>query len=327
MRILSAIAFLLLCGCSTAPLRVADRVEPSPHVLVRPYVPQLNESGLFHLSCTDRYPNGNSVYAAFDLDTADVGRVALARRHFVHAAMANNAYMDPAKKPVFRLPGWTLHDSLISDTGLALQVYGDGGYLVTSANIVVAYRGTDFGSPIDWLNNFSVVEPPQYRQAYAHLKGLRMRYPNARITAVGHSLGGGIAMNMSLRLDGVDAVAFNMSPRVRFGATHAPDVYRASIFEVGEILTGATRFYAAVMLPRDTHYGNYNFLDYRYFTFSPVPEHGIYELTRALTLVAMMRGSKEAREFFRVNIGEAQARSVDWEHCQPIFDTHSANVG
>ncbi|KRB07139.1 hypothetical protein ASD86_14355 [Lysobacter sp. Root690] len=301
------------------PLRQAPPIEPGQHVLIRPYIPQINQDGLFHLSCTDRYPDNRSAYAAFDQDAADVNRVELAKRHFIHAAMANNVYLDPDKKPVFRLPGWTLHESWISETGLALQVYGDGATLAGSSRIVVAYRGTDFDSGIDWLNNFALRDPPQYRQAYKHLKELRAHYPNARITVTGHSLGGGIAMNMSLRVSGVEAVGFNMSPRVRFGRTRAFDSYRASIFEVGEILTGATKFYAAVMLPDNTHYGNYNFLDYRLFAFSPVPEHGIYELTRALTVVAMTRESQQAREFFRVNIGEEQARKVDWEHCQAIF--------
>ena len=308
---------LFLTACAVHPMRPAVQLKPDPHVLVKPYVPELNESGLFHLSCTDRYPAGHSVYAALDSDTGSMGRVALARKHFIHAAMASNVYLDPASKPQYALPGWTLFDALTSDTGLALHVYGDGPTLEGSGQIVVAYRGTD--SPIDWRNNLALREPPQYRQALAHLRPLRAKYPQAAMTVAGHSLGGGIAMNMSMRVPGVEAVGFNMSPRVRFGRTTPYDTYRASLYEVGEFLTGVTRFPAAVALPDSVHYGNYNFLDYRFFAFSPVPEHSIYEFTRALTVLAMTRGDAKAREFFKVNIGEEQARRVDWDNCRAIF--------
>lgn len=309
---------ILMAGCTTHLAKVSPSTIPSTHVLLKPYNPAV-EGGLFHLSCTDKYPDGHSAYAQFDGDKAEVGRVELARRHFIHAAMANNSYSDPKNKPIFVLPGWTLHDALESKSGLALQVYGDGVSLKNSERVVVAYRGTNSSSVLDWANNLSPMEPLQYRQAFSHLKELKSNYPEAKVTAVGHSLGGGIAMNMSMRLPGVDAVAFNMSPRVRFGRTEAYPAYRASLYEVGEILTGGTNFYSAFQLPDSVHYGNYNFLDYRAWTFSPVPEHGIYELTRALTVVAMTRGSGEAITFFTANIGEDQARRTDWEHCEALF--------
>jgi len=316
--LLTSVLVLLVAGCASHPMRPSAMPGPSEHRLMRPYIPDINESGLFHLSCTDRYPNGRSVYEAFDRDTADPSRVELAKRHFIHAAMANNAYANPAKKPVFALPGWHLLEALESDTDLALQVYGDAPRMEDSKAIVVAYRGTE--SLVDWGNNFALKDPPQYKQAYQHMKALRERFPAAKVTAVGHSLGGGIAMNMSMRVEGVDAVAFNMSPRIRFGKTKPYPAYRASIFEVGEILTGLTKGYSAVLLPGPVSYGNYNFLDYRTLPFSPLPEHGIYELTRGLTVVAMTRGSVEAQEFFKANIGEAKARQVDWEHCQALFE-------
>lgn len=321
--LLCLVAALSAAGCATHPLTQAPPPGPKGHhPIVRPYIPAINESGLFHLSCTDQYPDGSSVYAVFDADRdTPASRSELAKRHYLHAAMASNTYRSPDTKPVFAIPGWQVLDSLRSDSGLLIDVYGDGGTLGDSAQLVVAYRGTDAASLKDWGNNLALREPAQYREAYAHLKALRKAYPDARLTATGHSLGGGIALNMSLRMDGVDAVGFNPSPRIHFGRTStAHRNYRASLFEVGEMLDLVSGPWTRLRLPGETSYGNYNFLDYRTTTFSPVPEHGIYELTRGLLLVATTRGSVEARRMFVANIDRDEALAKDAAHCARWFE-------
>jgi hypothetical protein len=35
----------------------------------------------------------------------------------------------------------------------------------------------------------------------------------------------------------------------------------------------------------------------------------------------MTRGSEAANRFFRENIGEAQARAINWTHCRPVFES------
>ncbi|MFZ2753078.1 MAG: Mbeg1-like protein [Lysobacteraceae bacterium] len=309
-------------GCRTYPLTDAP---PTPttgsHTIMRPYIPDLNESGLFHLSCTDRYPNGTSVYAAFDRDAqTPLSRSALARRHFLHAAMASNTYRSPRDRPIFVIPGWQLVRPQQSRSGLLIDVYGNGPDVANSTQLIVAYRGTDGPSLLDWRNNLAFREPPQYRESYAHLKALRDENRSASITATGHSLGGGIALNMSLRFDGVDAVGFNPSPRIHFGNTsRARHNYRASIYEVGEMLDVVSGPWTRLRLPSDTAYGNYNFLDYRVMSFSPLPEHGIYELARGLILVAMTRGDADARRLFTANINRDEALQKDPEHCRAWF--------
>lgn len=313
-----SLLLLTLAACTTHPLVDAPPMPArGTHPIGLPYVPQSNESGLFHLSCTDRYPNGTSVYAIFDAPSeAEVSRAELARRHFVHAAMANNTYRAPVEKPVFVIPDWHRVASVESRSGLLIDVYADAHLLADSREMVIAYRGTDAASARDWRNNLALREPPQYREAYRHIKALRTKYPNAKITATGHSLGGGIALNMSMRFQGVDAVVFNPSPRIYFGATSSTlDNYRASIYEVGEMLDLVSGSWTRLRLPSNVKYGNYNFLDYRALSISPLPEHGIYELTRGLLLVALTRGDARAKAMFTANIDRKDALSIDAAHC------------
>lgn len=321
IRLLCLSACLVIVGCNTLPLQESPRIErPSNHVLLKPFIPELNESGLFHLSCTDKYPTGRSVYEAFENDpNTQFSRIALAKRHYLHAVMANNSYRAPDNKPIFIIPNWYLINSLESTSGFGLLLYGNRPTAAESSDLVVAYRGTDFESLDDWGNNLSPKEPMQYKQAFSHLNELRKLNPSAKITVTGHSLGGGIALNMSMRMREIDAVAFNASPRIYFGKTSKLPNYRAHLYELGEGLNGLFGPWIRVRLPNETAYGNYNFLDYRVISFSPVQEHGIYELTRGLILVAMTRGDEQAQRLFAANISEADARSKDWENCQKYF--------
>lgn len=310
-----------ITACAGTPLyRTVPMLEPSEHKLTRHFVPKIQEDGLFHLSCTDKLPSGDSFYAAFDADKAATGtRAQLASRHFVHAAMASNVYRKPFESPIFVIPDWFLLDRQESTSGLMLDVYGTQSTIATSSQIVVAYRGTDFDSILDWKTNFSITEPQQFRQAFDHLKRVRELNHTARITTVGHSLGGAIAINLSLRNPNVHAVAFNPSPRAFFGKRTNPENERTLIYEKGEVLDLLFGPWLRFRLPSSTMYGNYNFLDYRVTSISPLPEHGIYELARALTVVAMMRDSETARELFVANISEAKAREVDWDSCAWLY--------
>lgn len=293
--------------------------EVGVHALKKPFIPKIQENGLFHLSCTDKYPNGVSVYEAFDQDGDEFGRAQLAKKHFFHAAMANNAYRDPLKKPTFIIPDWYLLTSLESKEGLGLEAYGNGSTLEDSTKLVIAFRGTEFESKNDWKNNLSMKEPPQYKQAFSYISDLKKTYPEKDITVVGHSLGGGIAINMALRIQNISAVAFNPSPRLFFGKTNDYENNITVMYEVGEVLDSMFGLWNRVRLPASTHYGNYNFLDYKVWTFSPVPEHGIYEFARALTVVAMTREDEFARKLFISNIPRGEAERVDWDNCKYLY--------
>lgn len=321
LRLCSTLVLLLLAGCAASPLyRTSPVQDLGVHPLVEPYRWRVGDGGLFHLSCTDKRLDGRSMYEAFDADRGTPAtRAELASRHFVHAAMASNVYRQPYEKPLFVLPRWHLLERQESTSGMSLDVHGDAPTVQASRNLVVSYRGTDFESLQDWKANLALTEPAQFAQAYRHLVDLKRQNRDAHVVVTGHSLGGAIALNMSMRVEGVEAVAFNASPRAFFGATRPLPNARTHLYEVGEILNAAFGVYLRLRLPAGTIYGNYNFMDYRFYTFSPVPEHGIYELARALTLVAMMRGNQAARELFVANVPMKQAREVDWDNCAALY--------
>lgn len=71
---------------------------------------------------------------------------------------------------------------------------------------------------------------------------IRARYPaDVPITVTGHSLGGGIAIQVSLEKPNVKAYVFNTSPRFRLRGT-APANRRLSIVEYGEFLKAGRLF-------------------------------------------------------------------------------------
>lgn len=324
LSLASLVLLCLLAGCRTYPLTASPEITaPSRHALSTPPRADDPRSGLFHLSCTDRRPGEPSAYEVFDRDGHAPTRAELARRHYLHAAMANNAYRDPAVKPIFVIPDWFLLESLESESGLGLEVYGDAASGAESRELVVAYRGTNFSSLKDWGNNLALREPAQYREAHAHLAALKAAYPQAHVTVTGHSLGGGIALNMSLRFDRVDAAVFNASPRFMFGpASYRHANARAFLHERGELLNGLFGQWTELRLSSRADYGNYNFLDYSVRSISPVQEHGIYEHARALLVVAMTRGDDHARRMFVANIDREDARK-DWENCRARYEPAS----
>ncbi len=328
MRAMMLMVMLLpMFGCKTYELTNAEPISEQGygyHPLRTPPLKGNRRSGLFHLSCTDRYSAAHdSVYAVLDKNSSKQiypTRGELAKRHYLHAAMSSNVYRSPKKKPIFRIPGWTVIEEKTSLSGFGMQLYGDRGKDEKSERLVVAYRGTDFSSIKDWGNNLALREPAQYSEAYRELKRIRSENPDASITVTGHSLGGGIALNMSLRFNGIDAVVFNASPRFYFAdASNAYDNNRVFLHERGELLNGLFGNWSELRLPNQTSYGNYSFLDYTVRSISPVQEHGIYEFTRGLVVVAMTRGELHAQQMFAANINIDEAKQKDWANCQRYF--------
>lgn len=324
MTLLWLVAAVALIGCKTIRSPVDQpnvlRSHPplGPHALVKPFSSEQTD-GLFHMSCTDKFPDGRSVFASLAQDDELNGRIALARRYFIYAAMANNSYRDPPSKPRFATPGWEFEYALESGSGLAAEVYREVGQPELPGRLVVAFRGTE-PHLNDWKTNFSLREPLQFQEAVLWMQKIRDENPLWTVVATGHSLGGAIALNLSMRFPRLDAVAFNSSPRAFFGEHVAYDNQRVYIYEYGEFLSLFGSWYLKLRLPSGVVFGNFNFLDYLYHTVSIIPEHSIYELTRALTLVALSAGEGSAYQFFRENISEGDAIKFDPIHCQYIYD-------
>lgn len=167
----------------------------------------------------------------------------VAAKYAIYSMIASNSYhkTDRKKFPVEML-GWNQIDvngiptdlpTKMEKSGLAYDIFEKRN----SNEVIFAFRGTD--SKKDYREaNFTV--PPfnkQYRQAEKQFKAYFDTHKREKnITLTGHSLGGGLALSMSVR-HGVDAVVFDSSPRVfdGLGDKHAPAM-RTMIYEGGEIL-------------------------------------------------------------------------------------------
>ncbi len=126
-----------------------------------------------------------------------------------YALLASNAY-DDREQPQFALPaGWQeVTRSAEGDLQYSLfELQRDGSL----QKVVIAFRGTD--SDRDWWTGNITGE--QYEQAAQIVRDVRTRYPGTPIVATGHSLGGGLALHVSMRYAGISAYAFNPSPLVR----------------------------------------------------------------------------------------------------------------
>jgi hypothetical protein len=100
---------------------------------------------------------------------------------------------------------------------------------------ILAFKGTD--EKIDWPNgDLAVGVSIPYKSAKKHLKNYIKEHPDRKVVVTGHSLGGGLALSVSL-WEGVDAYVFNSSPRVFDGFTdHAAPATRKAIYQEGDIL-------------------------------------------------------------------------------------------
>ena len=81
-----------------------------------------------------------------------------------------------------------------------------------TSDTVIAFKGTD--EPIDWLSGNAMlgISIP-YKSAKKHALNYQKRFPNRKLMLTGHSLGGGLALSVSV-WHGMDAIVFNSSPRI-----------------------------------------------------------------------------------------------------------------
>ncbi len=82
--------------------------------------------------------------------------------------------------------------------------------------LVIAFRGTEGKSFRDWAHNLLPLLKAQSSPAFMLTQELISLHPNWQIILTGHSLGGGLALELSHRIQQVSAVTFNPSPRIGF---------------------------------------------------------------------------------------------------------------
>lgn len=105
--------------------------------------------------------------------------------------------------------------------------------------VTIAFRGSQ--GRRDWFrSNFSVPKAASYSEALRLVRKFEKDNPTLKVTKLtGHSLGGGIALSVSLghSQKGIPVVVFNTSPRVFDGlGDFASEAERISVFQDREIL-------------------------------------------------------------------------------------------
>ncbi|TCV75245.1 MULTISPECIES: hypothetical protein [Methylomonas] len=154
---------------------------------------------------------------------------------YVYAMMAYNAY---GEDDSYVMPKNVKTIVKEADGGLGLQ------YSVFEINkqkdkkeLVIAFRGTEILDLNDWW--YGNLFGGQYDMADCiYEKYVKNQdYKNHKIIAIGHSLGGGLALHLSVSYPGVEAYAFNPSYRIfRKNDTEQPNK-RYLIAEEFEILS------------------------------------------------------------------------------------------
>jgi hypothetical protein len=248
----------------------------------------------------------------------DSRQIIEAKKNYAYALMASNSYAYNMNIPEYKINNWKKISRKESDSGLSVEVYES---LTGLKEIVVVYEGTNTGSFNDWKFNLALTVPQQFDEALRHLVTLRSENPNVKITTVGHSLGGGLALNMSMLVEDVSAVAFNSSPRAFWGDIDQNNGNsRKHLYETGEVLNAFSRTYLRARLHtnKQLYPVKYNFLDFTNL-LKPISEHSMYRISRGLMLLAIKGGSEEAKKDFRSNIPREKALK-DWRYCKLIYN-------
>lgn len=199
----------------------------------------------------------------------------VAVKTYLYAQMASNSYHDSEQeKDVFRLPSNValIRHSPNDEIGFSYSVYviNDNGKPV---RVVIAYRGTD--EIKDWW--YGNLLASQNKAGLALYDEIRQQFPaEVPISVTGHSLGGGIATEVSLCRTHVNSMVFNTSPRFSAGPQPAEND-RDSVVEYGEILK-VLRIFGREATQRYTSIGCSSGL--------PLAQHAQHQLAVCLTQIA-----------------------------------------
>ena len=182
---------------------------------------------------------------------------AVASEVAIYSMMASNAYANDSNKTYFPIGtlGWRkvdLNGNPVPETknsytpktfvghiasNLQFDIWED----LNSNKTIIAFKGTD--EKIDWNGNLAIGIAIAYKSAKKQVQKYIDAHPDRKVSLTGHSLGGGIALSVSF-WKGVDAIAFNTSPRLfdGMGDANAP-AKRLTIFQEGDILQKIRKWY------------------------------------------------------------------------------------
>lgn len=193
------------------------------------------------------------LFSATNAKAIDLDRN-LAEDYALYAMMASNAYLkeDRTYFPIEDI-GWMrvdLEGKPTSENSYSPSLIGkffsnlqyDIWVNKSNNETVISFKGTD--EKVDWINgNLAVGVSIPYKSAKKHVKKYIKSHPDQHVVLTGHSLGGGLALSVSL-WEGIDAYVFNSSPRVFDGIkNHRSSATRKAIFQEGDVLQKIRKIY------------------------------------------------------------------------------------
>lgn len=206
----------------------------------------------------------------------------LSKEIYPYAIMSTNAY---DRKRQISIPGW----ERIKRAEKKQHGFGADIYLSDDKkSVVIAFRGTD--DKKDWRNaNLDTNIEGQYSDADSLFSMVLKEYGDKKITTTGHSLGGGLALHISLANHGVDAFVFDTTPRIFAGNNYGKyENRRVLVYDSGEVLELLRGFFSTLK--------KFNLEKYRYNFLGGnlVHEHSIEDFSQCMYASINVQDSKYA---------------------------------
>jgi hypothetical protein len=194
----------------------------------------------------------------------------VADKYAIYSMIASNSYhkADRVKFPVEKL-GWIQVDTEgkptscpsveMNESGLAYDIFENQN----SNEVIFAFRGTDDKKDYTKANLTFSPFNIQYRQATEQFKVYLDTHKDKNITLTGHSLGGALALSLSVNY-GINAIVFNSSPRVSEGIDDIhTSARRVMVYEDGEILAAVRKMwkkkFLAIVPLENTYKASFDF--------------------------------------------------------------------
>lgn len=205
----------------------------------------------------------------------------LSNEIYPYAIMSSNAYEN---KPQISIPDWKRIKRIKNNRGFSADIYLSDD----KKSVVIAFRGTD--DKKDWRNaNLDTNIEGQYSDADSLFSMVLKEYGDKKITTTGHSLGGGLALHISLANQGVDAFVFDTTPRIFAGNNYGKyENRRVLVYDSGEVLELLRGFFSTLK--------KFNLEKYRYNFLGGnlVHEHSIEDFSRCMYASIKVQESKYA---------------------------------
>lgn len=303
----------VLASCSRPVERIETAAAPSSPNVLQVAVPLADAAGYDSVAACDPLGSATPLYAATDSTWPDFSLEAAADS-YLYAQMAFNAYQDSTK---LALPDSITEERSIEDprTGFAVTVYEvrSGSQL---REAVLAFRGTE--DRLDWWHgNFRFT---QNRQAVSFYESMREFYGESiPIVSVGHSLGGGLALQISVLYDGATAYLFNGSyhiyrPRTTVNGVYAYHEAKSERYSVASHAEANQAVRGPLPNPTLIHTRGFVCTDVR----GPVFNHSIERLARCLTHVAAITSEGARGSLRRIAVPCLLATASDHDESESL---------